>query len=443
MSAGLGWVTRPTFMPRTQSAGRDGTVRGWQPARSLTPRGDRDGAGSSSSPFAAATSPAPAPYVHDSSVTPRRTAPSTPRDLGTPRSRAGWPSSSSSSSRPAAEATTLDGQAPRHLDRTWSVAGSRSVGSVLNTPRSRSVAPRRQDYGAWNHAHDGTWSQVVMPHGRLAERSAAPERTPGMPPPPAPQAPEGGSSAASVLQREQAMREASMRERALQHRKTVAERSRHASRMPRGRFREEDAAPSAAAESARTDSSQGRAIHSWADRMALSRAQAMSRPNANPYSYKAAFDRGQITVLTNWRQGYAGKGAERYTSGDLYVGDIHCGEREGRGLFQLSDGELLVSEWRSNEPVGEGVQWSADRSKAVRIVDGKPDRTISDAQARQIAKRLGSPAAPSFHHARPFTWGLAGSPEELTQGDALNAAKVRRQRCTASPRSPDKQVVRI
>eukprot|EP00322_Chrysochromulina_rotalis_P002463 CAMPEP_0115875260 /NCGR_PEP_ID=MMETSP0287-20121206/25003_1 /TAXON_ID=412157 /ORGANISM="Chrysochromulina rotalis, Strain UIO044" /LENGTH=295 /DNA_ID=CAMNT_0003330513 /DNA_START=49 /DNA_END=936 /DNA_ORIENTATION=+ len=257
---------------------------------------------------------------------------------------------------------------------------------------------------------------------------------------PQPQSATQQGSGLELLRREHALRAASIRERALRHRQDVAERSRHIIRMPRGRAREDGPSGSASSRSA-LDKSRGHGIVSWAERLKVSRARAATQPHMNPHAYKAALDRGRIHVVTNWSHGYAGKGAERYATGDLYVGDIRSGEREGRGLYQLGDGQLLVSEWRSNEPIGEGVQWSADKSYAVRIVDGKPERHITDKEARQIAKRLGAPTASNFHHARPFTWGISSN-EEFDQGDVLNAAKARRQapRSSMSPLSPGKAV---
>ena len=68
---------------------------------------------------------------------------------------------------------------------------------------------------------------------------------------------------------------------------------------------------------------------------------------------------GKIDVLTQWRQGFEGRGVERYASGELYVGDIKHGERDGTGVYHHTNGQVLLSRWRQNEPVGEGVQWSA------------------------------------------------------------------------------------
>ena len=318
----------------------------------------------------------------------------------------------------------VDGVRPKRFDSTWAVAGSRSVGNVMTTPRTRSAPPRGQNYGAWNHAHHGLWAQVVMPHGRLAR--------------PGSRTPRGSQqshddlqqvSGAHLLERELAMRDAGLRQRELKHRQDLIERARGspANRMPRGRTQMGSDFNSPSASARGGGSSRRPAILSWAERMSGSRAAVNAQSDPNPFAYKAAFDQGRIHVLTNWRQGFAGKGAERYMTGDLYVGDIKCGERQGNGVYQLNNGQVLLSQWSSNEPVGEGVQWTADRTQAVRVVDGRPDQPINEAQARQISKKLGAPNAAYFHHSRPFTWGVAIGEPSASQGDGLNAAKARRQ----------------
>ena len=54
-----------------------------------------------------------------------------------------------------------------------------------------------------------------------------------------------------------------------------------------------------------------------------------------------------------------GRGAERYPTGEIYVGEYAAGERCGKGTFKHANGQTLVSMWKDNRPVGEGVQWCA------------------------------------------------------------------------------------
>lgn len=181
--------------------------------------------------------------------------------------------------------------------------------------------------------------------------------------------------------------------------------------------------------------------------MASARGQRMSpsyqarrttwtRPTRNPYGYKAVVDLGELKVVSNWRQGFRGKGAERYASGELYVGDIKNGDREGTGLYHYSGGDLLITRWRSNEPVGEGVHWNADRSRAMLVRNGVTTGDISQAEAESIARRLRQPAGRRMHASKPISWGLATTHAahapshnavsgDFTQGDYLMAAKAR------------------
>ena len=86
----------------------------------------------------------------------------------------------------------------------------------------------------------------------------------------------------------------------------------------------------------------------------------------NRRPFKCALDRGSVVVCQEFRQGFQGRGAERYETGEIYVGEYMAGERYGKGTFRHANGQTLVSEWKDNRPVGEGVQWSADHKKAAR-----------------------------------------------------------------------------
>lgn len=107
--------------------------------------------------------------------------------------------------------------------------------------------------------------------------------------------------------------------------------------------------------------------------------------------FKAAVEQGRVSVVCNFRQGFEGRGAERYPSGEVYVGEYMCGERAGRGTFRHTNGQILVSAWRQNAPCGEGVQWAADGKKAARLQDGRPVATIKLEEAAEISEKLGLP----------------------------------------------------
>ena len=126
---------------------------------------------------------------------------------------------------------------------------------------------------------------------------------------------------------------------------------------------------------------------------------------------------------------------------------------------------LKVRHGRQNEPVGEGVQWSADRKHAVRMLDGRPTAVLSADEAKALASKLGAPEASKFQSSKPSTWGIShpvmhaiagGAPQSAaesfearnqTQGDELLASRAEKQKSRQqrriqlglSPRSPDKK----
>ena len=107
--------------------------------------------------------------------------------------------------------------------------------------------------------------------------------------------------------------------------------------------------------------------------------------------FKAAVEQGRVKVVSNWRQGFNGRGAERYQNGSVYVGEYQDAKRHGRGTMTTKDGDLMVSFWKNNRPFGEGAKWSADHSRAVRTYNGKEDDNIELGEAGTISARLGLP----------------------------------------------------
>lgn len=112
---------------------------------------------------------------------------------------------------------------------------------------------------------------------------------------------------------------------------------------------------------------------------------------ASPHPFKVAYDRGSVQVCQEFRQGFQGRGAERYDTGEIYVGEYMAGERFGRGTFRHANGQTLVSRWKDNRPVGDGVQWSADHKKAAKLQNGVPVGGCSLDEAGAISARLGMP----------------------------------------------------
>jgi len=113
--------------------------------------------------------------------------------------------------------------------------------------------------------------------------------------------------------------------------------------------------------------------------------------SSNIRPFKAEVEQGKVRIVLDWRQGFEGRGCERYPSGEVYVGEYMGGERGGRGTFRHVNGQCLVSAWRQNAPVGEGVQWAMDGSKAAKLLHGKPVASISKEEGAAIAERLGLP----------------------------------------------------
>lgn len=107
--------------------------------------------------------------------------------------------------------------------------------------------------------------------------------------------------------------------------------------------------------------------------------------------FKAAVEQGRVKVVPNWRQGFNGRGTERYENGSVYVGEYMGAKRHGRGTMTTKDGNLMVSFWKNNRPFGEGAKWSPDHSKAVRTYNGKEDDDIELGEAGAISARLGLP----------------------------------------------------
>ena len=107
--------------------------------------------------------------------------------------------------------------------------------------------------------------------------------------------------------------------------------------------------------------------------------------------FKAEVEQGRVRVVCNWRQGFEGRGCERYPTGEIYVGEYMGGERGGRGTFKHANGQTLVSAWRMNAPVGIGVQWAKDGRKCAKLQDGKPTASITIEEGAEIAEKLGIP----------------------------------------------------
>ena len=66
-------------------------------------------------------------------------------------------------------------------------------------------------------------------------------------------------------------------------------------------------------------------------------------------------------------------------------------DAEGKGTFHFADGDVDVVCFKGGVPVGEVARWSADRTTAWRLCDGKRGESISLEEAKQIADQVGLP----------------------------------------------------
>jgi hypothetical protein len=73
----------------------------------------------------------------------------------------------------------------------------------------------------------------------------------------------------------------------------------------------------------------------------------------------------------------------------VYEGEYKGGAMEGFGTYQYVDGRAEVGRYQGNVDVGEGVRWSADRTTAWRLNDGKVVEEISLDTADRIARKIG------------------------------------------------------
>jgi hypothetical protein len=92
-----------------------------------------------------------------------------------------------------------------------------------------------------------------------------------------------------------------------------------------------------------------------------------------------------------------GRGTFRWADGARYEGEWRAGRQDGGGAVRWADG-ALVSRYEEGMPVGEGAQWSGDRLRAWRLVDGELGEEVSLEEAARLAERVGQPVP------GPRTW---------------------------------------
>jgi len=98
----------------------------------------------------------------------------------------------------------------------------------------------------------------------------------------------------------------------------------------------------------------------------------------------------------HWDNGVMhGFGRYYYSSGQRFEGEFEQGLRRGKGKLQRANGSLDIGVYSNDARIGVGVRWSADRTAAWRMLDGKIKKRIPvpeavaldydmEAHARQI-----------------------------------------------------------
>ena len=86
-----------------------------------------------------------------------------------------------------------------------------------------------------------------------------------------------------------------------------------------------------------------------------------------------------------------GRGKMTNADGNSYDGEWADGKKHGIATFTYPDGRTMVSCYEAGADVGQGVAWSADRTKAWEMQGGQPVRDISLDEAAKIAERIGLP----------------------------------------------------
>jgi len=100
----------------------------------------------------------------------------------------------------------------------------------------------------------------------------------------------------------------------------------------------------------------------------------------------------------------------RYADGGIFVGAYRASRKEGPGTYHFTDGRAEVSRFSEGRDVGEGAEFSADRQKAWRTVDGEITAEVSLEDAIGITSCLGLPVPPPH----PMGRGSKVVPDEET-----------------------------
>lgn len=124
-----------------------------------------------------------------------------------------------------------------------------------------------------------------------------------------------------------------------------------------------------------------------------------------------------LVIQCRWSEGVlaAGPATEWWTNGDCQKGTFDDdGDFSGPGTYWRKSGRVDVVRYEDGVPTGEGVSWSADRTKAWRLKGGHRKGEIKLDEARAITSRLGfdgvpdkMPEKPRVHESEAFGPGTS------------------------------------
>lgn len=107
------------------------------------------------------------------------------------------------------------------------------------------------------------------------------------------------------------------------------------------------------------------------------------------YTYRDAGEKFEGQYLAGLR---SGRGRYTFADGNMYDGQYYEGERHGAGTFYFGDsGEAEIGNYREGNDMGKGARWNANRTLALRLVDGQPTEPITLETAQATASDLGLP----------------------------------------------------
>jgi len=119
---------------------------------------------------------------------------------------------------------------------------------------------------------------------------------------------------------------------------------------------------------------------------------------------KITYDTGGFYDGTFKKNKFHGKGVYQWSDGEEYNGEWKDNERHGKCIFTQKNGSVEYAKYEAGKPVGEGIQWSADRKTAFKLIDGKETLEMLPEEAEAFALevfKLPSPPPPPAEKKAP------------------------------------------